>query len=156
MSFEAGPQHALLARMVGAWEGPTMTWLDPSGLPDGSSWKGRVERVLDGRFVRFTYTGTVGGKPHAGELLLGWEKSEAQWTATWIDSFHTGTGVIVFHGTGDVFDVQGTYPAGPQRWGWRIRITQDTPDDLALEHWNIEPGGSTDRAITTRMKRQAA
>lgn len=153
-AFEPSPQHLHLAALVGEWEGPTMTWLNPDDFPETSVWKGRVEPVLDGRFVRFVYTGTAGGKPHAGELLLGFETSEGRWNGVWIDTFHTGTALMALDGgNGDLPDVHGTYAAGEQRWGWRIRVSQESPDELAFEHWNISPKEDANRAITTRLKR---
>lgn len=152
-SFKPAPEHTLLAGLVGAWTGPTLTWLDPDGLPESSTWKGEVAPLLEGRFVRFTYTAALLGKPHAGELTVGFDKTRGRWTATWMDGFHNGTAIMALSGEGPVPDVRGSYSAAGEVWGWRVRITPEADGTLAIEHWNVSPGGGEDRALTTRLKR---
>lgn len=152
--FTTGAEHDRLAAFVGEWAGPVSTWFDPNGAPEMSSWRLTGVPLLDGRFVRLTYQGIAMGKPHAGELLLGFERDEKRFTVTWIDSFHTGTQVMVSHGgvQGDTIAVLGSYPAGEERWGWRTRFRRDG-DTFVIAMTNLGPAGPEDRAVEATLTR---
>ena len=157
MSFEPTPRHRALARMVGTWSGPTRTWFDASGAPDETTTDAFAEMLLDGRFLRISYRGVAMGKPHEGELLVGFHKDAGEWETTQIDSFHTGTMMMKSVGKADdenVVRVVGSYPAGGEQWGWRtvIRLVDDA---LVLESFNIHPNGQEDPAIATNLRRVA-
>jgi hypothetical protein len=97
----------------------------------------------------------VQGQPHAGQLLLGFDRAEQQHVATWIDSFHTGT--CPMHSTGAAgatITVRGTYFAGPgqPRWGWRTELDDATPNVLGIRMWNVDPTGKEDAAVLVRLE----
>ncbi len=153
--FEATKHHAQLAPLVGSWEGSTKTWFDPSKPPEESRTQARVESVLGGRFLRIQYAGTAMGKPHAGEMILAYEKDEKRYALAWIDSFHTGTLLMSSTGTSTddgVVSVLGSYPAGEQRWGWRT-VIHTNPERFVIEAFNISPDGHEDPAIKTELRR---
>lgn len=152
--FASAAEHDLLASFVGEWAGPVSTWFDPTGAPEVSSWRLSAAPVLGGRFVRLTYSGVAMGKAHAGEILLGYERDEKRYTAAWIDSFHSGTQMMVSHGQaeGDGIALRGTYPAGEERWGWGTRFRRDG-DTLLIAMTNAGPGGPEDRAVEATLTR---
>lgn len=167
-AFDSGAEHRLLNRWVGSWEGPTRTWFDPSGAPEESRTRASVETLLGGRFVRWDYHSTAMGQPHAGQLIVGFDVQEKQFTVAWVDSFHMSANMMVSTGAaredGRV-SVLGSYAAGvcddqgvtrPQRWGWRTVIHQPDADTLVLESFNISPEGHEDRAVETRLTRRRA
>lgn len=157
--FAGGTEHALLQRFVGAWAGRTGTWFDPDGDPTPGEWRLAGETLLGGRFVRLSYAGTVGDKPHAGEMLLAYEQGEKRYTVVWTDSFHNGSQVMVCHGPsewasqgarGDQFEVLGSYPAGEERWGWRMRLRR-LGDQLTIAMLNIGPDGREFPAVDVKL-----
>jgi len=157
-AFEARREHQHLLTMVGSWEGPTRTWFDPTAAPEESRTRLRIESVLQGRFVRIDYQGTIQGNPHAGQMILGYEDAERRFTSMWIDSFHMGTGIMVSSGAQSAdgaLALLGSYPAGEERWGWRTLMRIPDPDHLVIEAYNITPAGREDRAIETRLSRRA-
>jgi hypothetical protein len=152
-TFAPGPEHARIATIVGTWVGAASTWLDPSAPPETSTWNIVGTSLLGGRFVRLSYDGVVSGQPHAGELMLAYERDEARYTTTWIDTFHTGTQVLVSTGAPDeeALDVRGSYPAGPdQRWGWRTQI-RGVDNGFVIAMFNIGPDGEEFPAIEVRL-----
>ena len=154
--FDPTNEHARLAPFAGAWEGAITTWFDPSTPPEESRTRASIELVLGGRFLRVQYTGTVTGKAHAGEMLLAYEKDEKRYSLAWIDSFHTGTALMVSIGdaTPDgAISVLGSYAAGEERWGWRT-VLRAEPDDLVLEAFNVAPDGKEYPAVRTRFRRE--
>jgi hypothetical protein len=161
-TLDPGAEHAWLARMVGTWEGPVLTWFEPGTAPEESVWRARGDSLLGGRFVRLDYQGSQAmGAPHAGVLTFGYERSEKQYNAHWIDSFHTGTAMMLSVGelegdltTGDgEINLRGTYAAGAERWGWRTTLRQPSEQELLIVMYNVPPAGQEDRAVEVRLRR---
>jgi len=57
----------LLKSLVGSWEGNCRTSFEPGKLADESTVRGTIGPVLEGRFVRHVYEGSMQGKPRHGE-----------------------------------------------------------------------------------------
>ncbi|MCP3064781.1 DUF1579 domain-containing protein [Myxococcus sp. K38C18041901] len=164
--FEPSEHHQRLNRLVGTWEGPTQTWFDPTATPEESRTNARIEPLLGGRFVRVDYHSTAMGKPHAGQLILGFDKTEEHYTAAWVDSFHMSANMMISTGapredghvsvlggyTASMCDEQGV--TQKQKWGWRTVIHQPDADTLVLQSFNIWPEGREDRAVETRLTRR--
>jgi len=154
--FAPGPEHQALARFAGSWRGTTRLWLDPDAAPEESPTELSAELLLGGRWLRLSFRGTAMAQPHAGEMLIGYHADARAHELAWIDSFHTGTSIMPFTGPATepgLVDVLGSYAAGGQRWGWRTRLWLASPDELALEAFNIPPDGPELRAIASRLRR---
>ena len=154
--FERAAAHRLFDALAGRWEGPTRTFLEPTAPAVQSVTYARFERILGGRFLRMEYRSELQGKPHAGEWLVAFERAEARCQTAWVDSFHTGTGMIQSTGTVDdegVLEVLGSYAAGETRWGWRTRLALEAGDSLVLRSFNLSPEGVEDLAIETHLSR---
>lgn len=153
--FEPTPQHQLLASFAGRWTGETQLYLDPTAPPEVSRTDATIEPVLGGRWVRIDHCGTAMSRPHAGVLTLGFHKDAQEFEASLIDSFHTGTAMMLSVGAlraDGVVDVLGSYAAGAERWGWRTMLRLEG-DELVIEARNISPAGEEYPAITTRLRR---
>ncbi|HEY8379761.1 MAG TPA: DUF1579 family protein [Nannocystis sp.] len=142
-----------LHHLAGTWTGPARTWLDDTGVPDEGTWTVEIEPLLGGRYLRLRYHGTCQGKPHHGEMTLGSDPVEH--TMYWIDTFHTGDAPLWSTGpAGPDIVVQGSYRAGPERWGWRTAFRLEG-DQLVIDATNIAPSGREDHAIEVRLTRAA-
>ena len=151
--LEPSPRHTELARLKGRYTGRTKTWLRPAAPPDEADGALDVEVILGGRWLRLTQAGSVAGKPHAGELLLGFHSDEKCYQATWLDSFHTGSAMMWSSGPprpDGVIAVTGSYAAGAERWGWRTELHTD--DGLLIRMFNISPAGNETIAIETHWR----
>jgi hypothetical protein len=154
--FEPTDGHALLQRFVGFWQGTTRLWLDPGAAPEETTTQIRAQLILGGRWLRLESVGTSFGKPHAGEMLLGFHKDAGAYELAWVDSSHTGSAIILSTGPASsepVVDVVGSYREGTERWGWRTRLHCPSPGALAIDAFNISPQGKEDRAIATLLTR---
>jgi hypothetical protein len=154
----ASDGHRDLHALVGEWEGATQTWFEPSVPPDRSRTTARIQAILGGRFVRFEYRGTVISKPHAGEMLIGYDQTEGSFTALWVDSFHMGSGIMKCtgeRGGAGAISVLGSYDAGGQTWGWRTVVRLDG-EHLVVEATNIAPDGQEYPAIESRLSRRSS
>jgi hypothetical protein len=153
--FSAGDGHRALHALVGTWHGTTRTWLDPSAPPDQGQTALRAEAILGGRFVRLEYRGTVIGKPHAGEMLLGHEPQASRFVAAWVDSFHMSTGIMISTGEprpDGAIAVMGKYAAGDEEWAWRTVISLEG-GDLVIASFNVTPDGKEHPAVESRLSR---
>lgn len=149
-------QHALLQAMAGHYAGRTSTWLDPSKPPDVADEELHASAILGGRWVRLELLGSVDGKPHAGEMLLGYNGDAKEFELCWADSFHTAGALMMFKGApreDGVVAVTGSYAAGPERWGWRNELSLTGDKDLTMRAFNISPAGEESIAVETHWKR---
>lgn len=151
--------HARLARLAGSWSGVAKTYLDPTKPPLEARWEGRMGLVLGGRFVRFEYRSELQGTPLAGELLVAFESGEQLWRTTWVDSFHTGTAILVSTGSGGAgaapVSLVGSYFAAPghPHWGWRTELDDREREQLLIRMFNVSPEGQEDLGVDIVLRR---
>jgi len=154
--YEPDEEHRRLGRLVGEWRGTAKTWFDPSAAPIEAAWEGHVGVILGGRFVRFEYRSKVGEKPIAGEMLIAFEDGEKRWAISWVDSFHTGTAILMSTGEpgATAIDVRGTWfvEADQPRWGWRTVIA-DAADGFVIRMYNIKPDGEEALGVEVTLAR---
>lgn len=144
----------MLERLIasaGAWRG-TSTLQDPGAIePDTTPSTLIITPVLDGRFVRMDYTWSYKGTPHAGSILVGYQKRAGALTTHWIDSWHNGDNVLSMSGQGEtssLLTVTGSYPAPPgPDWGWKIAVTPETDARVRIVMHNISPEGQEYLAV---------
>ena len=151
-----GGAHALLAQLVGEWEGVTRTWFEPDKLADESMWRASIQPLLDGRFVLYEYTGMLVGEALHGYCIIGYNLVREQFEAAWIDQVHMGTGMMFSVGqkTEKGFSVLGSYAVGQGNpdWGWRTEVLLDG-ENLLVTAYNISPEGQEARGVETRYQR---
>ncbi|MDI1445491.1 DUF1579 family protein [Polyangium sp. 6x1] len=156
--YEFDREHERLAKLVGPWRGTAQTIMGPPGTtPIEAAWEGRIAAVLGGRFVRFEYRSSVEGKPIAGEMLIAFESGEKLWRISWVDSFHTGTMILVSvsEGGGTDINVRGSYFAAPghPHWGWRTVVDDSQADRLEIRMYNIKPDGQEAPGVLISLTR---
>lgn len=145
--------HYQLSQLEGEWKGTTKTWFEPDQLGDESPMKGTMKPVLDGRFILYEYIGSLGGKLFDGMAIIGFSITSDKFQFAWIDSFHTGTGIMFSEGKNPnkLFSVLGNYGGAemPEPWSWRTEIELKDKDTMIITAYNISPSGEEAKATET-------
>ena len=149
--------HPHLAALAGHWQGTTRTWCEPEKLTDESTWQGEFTLVLGGRFLLYTYQGSLQGEHLEGIALLGYNLQRQRYEMAWVDSFHNDTAIMFSHGGAKdgPLNVLGSFPTGPDSpdWGWRTEVLPQENGDLIITHYGITPEGLEWKGVETIYKR---
>jgi hypothetical protein len=85
-----GDEHAMLANLVGEWEGDITMWMDPSQPPQNTKGTAKYLAIMDGRYIEGTYGAMMMGMPFEGKDISGYDKAKKKYFTFWIDNMGSG------------------------------------------------------------------
>ncbi len=153
-----GEQHELLAKMVGDWTYTQKMWMAPEAPPMETTGTMTAESMLDGRFVKATWSSTVMGQPFTGIGINGYDNMTKQFTNVWMDSMMTS--IMMF--TGQCADdscaviemsTPFTDPMTGTEMNMRMVSTWTGDDSFEVAGYVIDPDGNEQRNMELAVSR---
>ena len=95
-----GPHHAFFKGMVGKWKTSNKMFMGPE--PTITEGTAEFELIMDGRFLKQTYTSTLMGMPFVGNGLMGYDNMAKKHVGFWIDNM----GTSMYTSAGDTCDAE--------------------------------------------------
>lgn len=144
MAATPGPEHAMLAKDAGDWQGKTTMWMAPNTDPVESEGVMTVTPILDGRFMKIEMTGEMPGMgPYNGSGLCGFDNVTKKYVATWIDNWSTAIMTGKGERSPDGKKMTWTYTASCPIAGKEITVRQvetiTGPNSKTLEMFAPDP-----------------
>jgi hypothetical protein len=156
-SMTPGPEHAMLANMVGEWEGEISMWEDPNQPPQTSIGTVNYESIFDGRYIIGKFSGNMMGMPYSALEVDGYDNIKKVFFSSWVDNM--GTGLMYVEGTYDKNSNTLTYKgdtAGPMGNKMKVRevITIIDKDHSKFEMF-MDMGTSEKKSMEIKYKRKS-
>lgn len=152
-----GPNHAMLAKMVGEWKTEITSWMAPDMPPTVTEGKSVCESIMDGRYFKTKETASFMGMPFEGSSISGYDNATDKFFSFWIDNM--GTGVMMTEGTYDEATETFTYTgSGVGITGeYKVReIIHNIDNDNSMFTMYMEEGGNPEMKMMeikyTRIK----
>jgi hypothetical protein len=86
--------HHFFARMAGNWRGIAKLWIEPDKLASDESHCWNHSTYARRTLCAFLYQSSIEGEPQHGMFTFGYNTTLEQYETSWVDSFHTNTGIM--------------------------------------------------------------
>ena len=154
----AGPEHARLTEMSGAWDVEITFWFKPGGPGVTTTATSTIRPLFDGLFIEEKIEGTLNGAPFTTLAWTGFNTTTHLYEATRIAS--TNTSRIVETGGYDEktrqFELKAEYPLAGDTWHQRTVIQPVSADAMTatsyLSFGNVPEWKAVEIKYTRRIK----
>lgn len=135
-----GPNHELMKKLSGAWEGDMKMWMAPGAPPQEMKMSVMGKMEMEGRYLTTQYTGTMMGMPFRGLSTMAYNNITKKFQSTWIDNMSTS-----------ISTSEGTYDEGSKTFTMKGKMddpmsgkAMDTREVMKIEDdgkWMMEMYG---------------
>jgi len=142
---QPGPPHKVLAKMAGTWQATVKSWEDPTQPPQVSEGTSVSKIIMEGRFLKTDFEGTMMGMPMVGLGYLGYDNLKQEYCGVWMDNMSTS--VMSYSGTFDekagvmTCYGEGIDPMSGQKYTSRMVTRVVSPDEHVWEMYSPGPDG---------------
>ncbi|NOT32488.1 MAG: DUF1579 domain-containing protein [Planctomycetes bacterium] len=138
---KVGPSHKALEVKVGKWTASVKAFM-PGGETVEANGSSEIQWIMDGRFLKDTFTGEWMGKPFHGEGRMGFDNLKKKYVSTWLDD--AGTGIYFSEGAFDAasksFSFTGDSPDTDAGKYVKSRTTEKWTDNDHFTMQSFVPG----------------
>lgn len=139
-----GPQHELLASLVGTYDVDMTMYMGPGAPPEPMPSTSTMVMAMDGRQLVESFRSDFGGAPFTGRLMMGFDNTTQQWWSVWTDNFSTGYALSHGEYTGDdTITLCGTMRdhKTPDGRPTKVQMTDLSGDQHHFTMWDTGPDG---------------
>jgi len=143
--MQKGEQHKALAESVGEFDVAGEMWFAPGGPPQPYKATAKRELVLEGHYLKETFSGAWQGKPYTGWLFSGYDTFRKRYFNVWMDSM-SPVASISFGGPDEngalVFDGEEPHPMTGKLTKSRSRIEYADDGKVTMSMYWVLPDGT--------------
>ncbi len=142
---EPGPEHKLLAKLVGEWDAKVKAYFEPGKPPTESVGTAKRKMILEGRYLHEEFQCKFGPDDFTGLSIIGFDRARKKFVSNWVDSMSTG--ITLSDGTYDAEKSTFTYinddvePASGKKMKGRDVLKLDGDDQQTFEMYRTPEGG---------------
>ncbi|MCU0285595.1 MAG: DUF1579 domain-containing protein [Acidobacteria bacterium] len=148
--------HEFLKKFVGEWNATSKAWMMPGQEPVSSEGKAEAELILNGRFLKWRFHGTMFGEPFEGMQVVGYDNLKQKYVTLWIDS--SSTAFFLLEGTrqGNTITDSGIWPDPATGKDEKVKsvMTVVGPDELNYELFMVGNDGKEFKSMEIRYLRK--
>lgn len=150
--------HEFLKNFAGKWDVTTKSWAQPGAEPAVAANHAASEMILEGRYLKTNFKGTMMGQPFQGLQIIGYDNLKKKIITFWIDS--TGTSFYLLEGTLDLknktITEYATWPDPMTGQNMKVKAvtTFISQDEYLYQMFMVGPDGSEFKSMENRSKRR--
>ncbi len=138
---QPGLPHEFMKNFEGEFDAVNRLWMDPSAPPMETAASCTNTMIMDGRYLKSDYEGSIMGQPFTGMGLMGFDNNKKLFTNMWIDSMSTGiaTALGSFNQEGDTVTFVGAMdePMTGEMGKSYKQVFRVTEGGYVMEMWEI-------------------
>jgi len=148
--MQPGEHHKKLDKFVGKWDQHIKHFAAPGSEPEVMTGTSEYKWILDGRILKGTYHGDMGGMAFEGIEFMGYDNMRNEYFSIWFDNMGTGFSVSRGQLEGNKMNMAGTMDdcmSGAKDVATRSVSTLVGDDKMKFEMFMKDPQGNENKVM---------